>query len=62
MSRKPEPSRDLEKEREELLRQLDANVSEETRSAIQIAVASLPESETPTISHSTEGASDASAQ
>ena len=49
------PKRDLEKEREELLRQLDSNTGKEVKEAIQIALSALPKPTPPTISYSTRG-------
>ena len=44
------PERDLEKEREELLRLLDDNTVKEVKEAIQIALSALPKPTPPTIS------------
>ena len=49
------PKRDLEKEREELLRVLDSNAAKEVKEAIQIALSALPKPTPPTISYSTKG-------
>ena len=56
------PERELEKEREELLRQLDSNTEKEVKEAIQIALSALPKPTPPTISYSTKGAADANPQ
>ena len=56
------PERDLEKEREELLRLLDDNTVKEVKEAIQIALSALPKPTPPTISYSTKGAADANTQ
>ena len=49
------PKRDLEKEREELLRVIDSNAEKEVKEAIQIALSALPKPTPPTISYSTKG-------
>ena len=56
------PKRDLEKEREELLRVLDSNAEKEVKEAIQIALSTLPKPTPPTISYSTKGPTDANSQ
>ena len=56
------PERDLEKEREELLRLLDDNTVKEVKEAIQIALSTLPKPTPPTISYSTKGPADANPQ
>ena len=56
------PKRDLEKEREELLRVLDSNAEKEVKEAIQIALSALPKPPPPTISYSTKGPADANSQ
>ena len=57
------PQRDLEKEREELLRLLDSSTGKEVKKeAIEIALDALSKPAPPTISYSTKGAADANTQ
>ena len=49
------PKRELEKELEELLQQLDSNTGKEVKEAIQVALSALPKPESPTIIYSTKG-------
>ncbi len=54
--------RDLEREREELLRILEENTDKEIKRAIEIALSGLPQPWLPQITHSTKGTDDAHAQ